>query len=258
MGFFYFDESIQQRAGFISGAFVYSETGLTAAVFKAISDAGLEPRVDEFKSGARMDRRPDQVKARTGLRRILQNLRIGLTVVPVSARRTLGTEALVALEKIILANGLVTSRHKVYFDEGISVDPDMIAGLGARVGVPCAVFINQDSKLVGGIQVADLAAHMMGVMLLAHLGCLKKMVKAGKNSGYDPDLDINLGFELWADLRHSFFTSGQPISKSEDDPLGVSTVNVADHGLHIATSCDEALRVAVVERFGTCYLGCIH
>ena len=259
MGFFYFDESIQHRAGFIVGAFVYSKTDLTPAVFKAISDAGLEPRVDEFKSGARMDMRPEQVKARAGLRRILQTLRIGLAVVPVSTRSSLGTEALFALEKIIVANWLVASGHQVYFDEGIAVDPDMTAGLlGARVGVPCHVFLNQDSRLVGGIQVADLVAHSMGVMLLEHLGYLTKMVKAGENSGYDPDLDIELGFELWAVLRNSFFMSGQPISRSEDDPRTLSTVNVADYGLHIATSCAEALRVAVVERFGECYLGCIH
>ena len=257
MGFFYFDESIQQRAEFIVGAFVYSETDLTPAVFKAISGAGLEPRVDEFKSGMQMDSRPDQVKARAGLRQILQTLQIGLAVVPVSARSALGTEALVALEKIIVANGLVASRHQVYFDEGITVDPNMVAGLGARVGVSCDVFLNQDSRLIGGIQVADLAAHSMGVMLLEHLGYLKKMVKAGKNSGYDPDLDINLGFEIWATLRYSFFKAAQPIPGPED-PLGELMFNVADYGLHIATSCDEALHVAIVERFGECYLGCIH
>ena len=239
VGFFYFDESIQQRAGFIVGAFVYSETDLTQAVFKAISDAGLEPQVDEFKSGARMDSRPDQVKARAGLRKILRTVRIGLTVIPVSVRSTLGTEALVALEKIIVANELVASQHEVYFDEGITVDPDMVAGLGARVGVSCDVFFDQDSRLVGGIQIADLAAHSMGVMLLEHLGYLKKMVKAGKNSGYDPDLDIDLGFELWASLRYSFFMAAQPNREPEDPRL-----NVADHGLHIATSCDKALHVA--------------
>ena len=94
-------------------------------------------------------------------------------------------------------------------------------------------------------------------LFLEHLGYLKKMVKAGKNSGYDSDLDIGLGFELWAALRYSFFKAAQPIPGSED-PLGGLMFNVADHGLHIATSCDEALRVAVVERFGECYLGCIH
>ena len=168
-----------------------------------------------------MDMRPDQVKTRARLCEILQTLRISLVVVPVSARSTLGTEALFALETIIVANGLVASGHQVYFDEGITVDPGMAAGLGARVGVSCDVFLNQDSRLVGGIQVADLAAHSMGGMLLEHLGYLKKMVKAGENSGYDPDLDIELGFELWADLRYSFFMSGQPISRSEEDPRGL-------------------------------------
>ncbi len=46
MGFFYFDESIQQRAEFIIGAFVYSEADLTPAVLEAITPAGLKPVKD--------------------------------------------------------------------------------------------------------------------------------------------------------------------------------------------------------------------
>ena len=144
-----------------------------------------------------------------------------------------GQKRWLLLKKIIVANGLVASRHQVYFDEGITVDPNMVAGLGARVGVSCDVFLNQDSRLIGGIQVADLAAHSMGVMLLEHLGYLKKMVKAGKNSGYDPDLDINLGFEIWATLRDSFFKAAQPIPGPED-PLGELMFNCS--GLRAAHS----------------------
>jgi hypothetical protein len=257
MGLFYFDESIQQRAGFIIGAFVYSEGDLTPPVFEAIASAGLRPGVDEFKSGARMDRRPELAKAREALGGLLKTVRIGLIVVPARARGDLGTEALAGLEKIIRANGLMTLDHRVYFDEGITIDPGLIARFGARIGGPCEVLLNQDSKSVGGIQVADLAAHSMGVMLLEHQGHLKKTVKAGENSGYDPDLDIELGFELWASLRYAFFKAAQPIP-GPDDPLGDLMFDVATHGLHIARSCDDTLRDAAVERFGECYLGCIH
>jgi hypothetical protein len=97
----------------------------------------------------------------------------------------------------------------------------------------------------------------MGVMLLEHLGHLKKMVKAGANSGYDPDIDIELGFELWASLRCAFFKTSQPSARPED-PFGDLMFDVENYGLHIAQSCDNALRTAALERFGVCYLGCIH
>lgn len=257
MGFFYFDESIQQRAGFILGAFVYSETDLTPPVFEALASAGLRPGVDEFKSGARMDRRPEQASARGSLRGLLQNVRIGLVVVPAAGRTELGAELLVGLEKIIRANVLTTAAHRVHIDEGIAVKSALSTAFGSRIGVPCEILSDQDSKLVGGIQLADLAAHSMGVMLLEHLGYLRKTVKVGEDSGYDPDLDIALGFELWVSLRYAFFKASQPIPGPEG-PLGELNFDVANYGLHVASSCDDALRAAVLDRFGECYLGCIH
>lgn len=257
MGYFYFDESIQQRAGFIIGAFVYSQADLTPRVFEALASAGLQPRVDEFKSGARMDGCPERANARGTLLGLLQYLCIGLIVVPACARGDLGAEALAGLEKIIRANELTKSRHWVYLDEGITVERGLIDNFIARIGVPCEVLLHQNSKFIGGIQVADLAAHSMGVMLLEHQGHLKKTVKAGEDSGYDPDLDIELGFELWASLRYAFFKAPQPIPGPED-PLGNSMFDVKNYGLHVAPSCDDALRIAAVERFGECYLGCIH
>lgn len=226
-------------------------------MFEAIASAGLHPGVDEFKSGARIDGRPELASAREALRGLLQTLRVGLILVPAGARSDLGTEALAGLGKIIRANGLSTLGLRIYFDEGITIDPALVADFGARVGGPCEVLLNQDSKSVGGIQVADLAAHAMGVMLLEHLGHLKKTVKAGEHSGYDPDLDIELGFELWASLRYTFFKAAQPIPGPEDPP-GDLMFDVANYGLHISRSCDDTLRNAAVDRFGKCYLGCIH
>lgn len=257
MGFFYVDESIQQRAGFIVGAFVYSDTDLTPAVFERIASVGLRPGVDEFKSGMRMDRHPEHGAAREALRSLLQGTRVGLAVVPADRRDDLGIEALLGLEKIIRANELTAAGHHVYFDQGITVRPDRADTFVRRVGVHCEILLNQDSRLVGGVQVADLAAHSMGVMLLESLGILKKTVKAGENSGYDPDLDIELGFELWASLRYAFFKAPQPIP-GPVDPLGDLMFDVANYGLHVASSCSETLQSAALKRFGECYLGCIH
>jgi len=257
MGCFYFDESIQERAGFIIGAFVYSRNDLTPSVFAALAEAGLKPGVDEFKSGARTSVHPEQAKARNVLRGLLMNVRVGVIVVPSSARPSLGTEALAGLTKIINANDLTDASHQVFFDEGIVVDRASLASFHGNVAASCDINLGQDSRAIGGIQLADLAAHAMGVMLLEQQGHIKKMVKAGENSGYDPELDIDLGFELWTSLRYSFFKAPQPIPGPED-PLGDLMFDVENYGLHVAATCGNTLRNSSFTRFGQCYLGCIH
>ena len=54
---FYFDESIQTKAQFIVGAYVYCPDAETA-VSNAIKRVGLHAGVDEFKSSARMSEHP--------------------------------------------------------------------------------------------------------------------------------------------------------------------------------------------------------
>lgn len=97
MGSFYLDESIQTRAGFIVGAFVYSGRDLTPSVFSALEKSGLKPGVDEFKSGAHMANNPEQKQLRNYLSALLLNARVGVVVVPASDRPMLGVEALCCL-----------------------------------------------------------------------------------------------------------------------------------------------------------------
>ena len=259
MGFFYFDESIHERAGFIVGAFIYKERDLTPTVFEALSEAGLQSKIDEFKSSAKMTSLPEQVKAREHLRSILNAVSTGIVIVPAARRESLGDEAITGLAKILKKNKLDVVPHKVFVDQGITVSDAVRETFGNGPGKLCKLHLNQDSRLIGGIQLADLVAHSMSVMLLEQLGLVKKMVKAGENSGYDPELDIELGFELWASLRYSFFKAPQPkLGPIPDDPIGELMFDVENYGLHIAASCDEKLREAALQRFGECYLGCIH
>jgi hypothetical protein len=259
MGFFCFDESIQDKGGFVIGAFVYSRSDMTPIVFAELAEAGLRPGVEEFKSGSQMSMHPKQAKARQSLRGLFQNVRVGVVIVPVGDRQGLGNEAIAGLAKVLEANSLSKEPHKVFIDHGIVVDGWAIEKLYRGPGRLCEIHLDQDSRMVGGIQVADLAAHSMGVMLLEHQGLLKKVVKAGENSGYDPELEIEVGFELWASLRYAFFKSPQPNpGPIPDDPVGDLIFDVENYGLHIAGSCDDALRRAAIERFGECYLGRIH
>jgi hypothetical protein len=50
VGHFYFDETIQERGGFIIGAFVYAPSDGTPKVYSAIEQVGMRPGVDEFMS----------------------------------------------------------------------------------------------------------------------------------------------------------------------------------------------------------------
>lgn len=253
----YFDESIHDIAGFIVGAFVFSDRGVNLPVRHALAESGFDPRRDEFKSGFRMSEDPRRTALRSRLLRILQSCKIGVVVIPAAARAELGVEALRALRMMRDKNrsdlGQLT---RCYFDEGLGlrgkngIDAVETAGLS-----DAGVRAEQDSRHVRGIQLADLAAHTCATMLLESTGYIKKLVKAGPNSGYDPEFEIQLGFALWASLRYSLL--GHPF------PPGSSLANtpfmdVASFGLYIGESCTSSLREAALSRFGTNYVGCIH
>jgi hypothetical protein len=258
MSDFYVDDSVQDRGGFVLGAVVFGPDA-EASVSAAIERAGLRPGVDEFKSSARMSEHPEQVRLRDELRAVLSNYRLGVLVVPRSERSELGHYALLALKQFISANGLRRETDlRIFLDEGMF--PSVVAALenAAAIGVDqyCSVCPEQDSKHVKGLQLADLAAHTAGLMLLDSLGLLTKVVKAGPNSGYDPDMEIELGFEMWASLRYCFFSAG-PVTEQDEIYNGALT-KVGANGLFIAPSCNAGLRAAALSRFDECYLGCIH
>jgi hypothetical protein len=122
------------------------------------------------------------------------------------------------------------------------------------------VTLGSDSRVVGGIQVADHAAHALGGMLLEEMGLLKKSVRAGENSGYHPDELFDLGFELWASLRYALMGRNEYIeglSPPPDDPAN-PYFRVDGVGLYVASTCSAELAATARARFGVNYLGCIH
>jgi hypothetical protein len=260
MGFFYFDESIHPRGKFSLGAFVYAEKPLDAEVADALRRSGLVPQADEFKSGARMDQSPEQVCAREHLKALVHmRCGIGVVIAPDCPRGDLGREAFVGLSKILSTTHFSSSTHEVFFDEGIF--STLAAGQHAaehfRPAQPCTLHYEQDSVQILGLQVADLVAHTCSVMLLAQLGLVRKNVKAGENSGYDPNLDMELDFELWASVRYNFFAAPPPPYETWKSQLDWQ-VDVAARGLHVAETCDFTVRDAALSRFGKMYQGCIH
>lgn len=256
LGFLYFDESIHNRADFILGSYVYSERDVSPLVNDCLVSLGLKPGQDEFKSSSRMIENEKQRKLRGLLKRLLGNVKLGLVVIPSTERENLGMEALKGLRKISYANGLTEKHLEVYFDKGIVFKNWEKIVRELSLEKFCKFNFNQDSRKVGGIQLADLVAHTLSIMLLETLGLISKKVKAGKNSGYDPDLDIELGFELWSCVRYNFFTQDQ-INLNAGLIEGF-TLDTASYAVHIAPSCSNVLNQAVKKRFGSTYIGCIH
>ncbi len=173
--------------------------------------------------------------------------------------RSADSEALHGLNKILATMDSSRGASEVFFDEGIFGSD----GAGKRAagticaGQPCSFRFEQDSRKILGLQVADLVAHTCATMLLDQLGLVMKTIKAGPNSGCDPDADMPLGFELWARLRWRFFALGPPpydTWKSQED----FKVDVKSSGLHVSDACDESIKDAALSRFGYMYLGCIH
>ena len=91
---------------------------------------------------------------------------------------------------------------------------------------------------------------------LSKLGLVNKSVKSGEGSGFDPNDEVPLAFELWARLRWRFFS--RPITNA-------AFADAAEWGLvdttcafHVAEGCSQALVNAVWARFAATYPGCIH
>ncbi len=260
MGYFYFDESIHPQGHFVLGALAYSETALDGGVADALLRSGLTPGVDEFKSGSRMDRQPAQAEARRLLKGVIQDrCRIGIVIAPDTSGAEFGYEALLGLKKVLLTNRFRSASHEVFFDQGIFTNRVAAELAASRIcdGHNCNFHLEQNSIMIMGLQAADLIAHNCAMMMLAQLGIVKKKVKAGPNSGYDPDSEVELEFELWAGLRYNFFAAAPPPVDTWKSQLDFQ-VDVESRGLHLADSCDNEIRDAALIRFGRMYLGCIH
>lgn len=253
----FFDESIHDRGGFILGAFVVAEADPGPLVAEAIRGVGLKPRQDEYKS--RHPHGGDQryVSLRVSFYSILRGMHIAVFVAPVADRRSFSHDALAALAHVLCENP-VTTPIVACFDQGVLPGGDSLGRLVGDVGLPASVVIDPscDSRLVEGVQLADLVAHTCATMLLADLGLLAKTVKAGPNSGYDEDMDMPLEFELWASLRYQFF------SRRLTDPTladaAASGLVDSSGALYVSPRCSAALREAAEGRFARMYLGCIH
>lgn len=237
------------------GAFVAALGDESPLVKRIVRRTGVAATLGEFKSGARMAGNVALQQTRSLLGSLLaKRCRILITAVPYDQRETLGAVGLALLRQALNSGVVPDGDHVAYFDEGIVVpgtvdDPVLSTVLIHR---------EQDSKMVGGLQLADLAAHTLSMILLQNLGEAKKILEgAGPEWGYDDDAEIDLAFALWAPLRNNFLSGGLPpidqIRTNED-----MMVTVEGFGLLVPQVCADLLATALRSSFGSSYLGCMH
>ena len=90
----------------------------------------------------------------------------------------------------------------------------------------------------------------------SELGIVTKTIKAGERSGYDPEMDIRLGFACWAGIRYNLFTQDQSDPFAEPEPK--LSVNTKDYAMLVTDQCPKEVKDAAERRLGDTYLGCIH
>jgi hypothetical protein len=259
---FFFDESIHDSAGFILGAWVAFSTNPEDILSSRLRELGLSETL-EFHSAMRMDEDGVMAALRDAIRStFIPNASIAVSIVPREERRTLSLHALRSLKQTLERNQLSLG-HEYYLDQGL-FRPQEGAEAARQLQLDHAgeFYFEQDSSKVRGIQFADLVAHNCALMLKDSLGLLRKTVPAGEKPGYDPDLLIDLDFELWATVRHCFFGESRAATAAQleaaKDIADFALIEVRDRGFYVADSCSARLHAAAKERLGSMYVGCIH
>ena len=258
MGQFYIDDSVHDEAGFVIGACVYTNIDINEKIIDIIKNCGFDPDIFEYKSSANYSKEPEKAKVREQLKGLLaDSCKLGIVIIPRTNREQLGFECIKAVKQFMDSNKVVKKPINIYFDQGLFTSKEKAEQLITSLQfTDCTFNLEQNSISIKGIQLADLAAHISSIQLKDAMGLVTKTVKAGDNSGYDPDLDIELGFEMWAIIRYTFFNEGSKLYT--DDPIADATLKVEPYGLYISDLCDQNLSDIARTKFGDIYLGCIH
>lgn len=272
----YVDESVHSGSGFVAMAFVFAGSSFEREIEHTLREAGLSPREDELKSSARMDADPRMRAARDSIVSLAgSSTRVAVFVGPYD-RSTIGKDCLQALQSVVLRNGLSTASLDVYFDEAILPSGPEAARLQRLFPALSTVRIHpqENSRLVLGVQVADVVAHSFGQILKAEIsGESKEIEIGGPNTGYLQGTRAPVAWSLLMSLRYALFTrpiwyEGQPY-RPESDPVVLDPVNddpvkyglhpiLLDWGVQVAPEANSELRYAVERSLGKLWLGCIH
>lgn len=270
------DESVHDASGFVVTAFVFADATLEERVSRILIRAGLVPGTDELKSSSRMDSDPRMQAARDHVLTLANTTtKVAVFVGPYN-RASIGKDCLQALQSVLVRNGLSAVPLDVYFDEGIFVSTSDAQRLQPYFRALTSVQIHhsENSRLVLGIQVADVLAHSFAQIVKAQLtGRDKEVDIGGPKTGYPEGTKAPLAWSLLMNLRYALFTrpiaSAQKDYRVETDPVVLDPLHddqvtygqnpvLLGWGIQVAPEAGAELRVAVEKAFGRIWLGCIH
>ena len=258
MASFYIDDSVHDKENFIVGACVYTEEfNINSSIDRIIATNGYNHAEFEFKSSDNYSKHREKIKVRNDLKHLINAYcKLGIVIIPRDKRNLLGFECLKAVKQFI-DNNQIKTPISIFFDQGMFGSINGANKLFDNLNFKdCVFYPEQDSKIIKGIQLADLSAHICAIKFKCELGFLSKTVKAGENSGYDPDTEIELPFEMWATLRHVFFCKEEHLRTNNH--LIDATFKVEPNGLCVSDLCSDNFKEKIRSSFGEVYLGCIH
>ncbi|MCF6358179.1 MAG: DUF3800 domain-containing protein [Draconibacterium sp.] len=253
----YIDDSVHDRGNFIISGIIVTNKNIEDRISESLKNNGFDPEKYEFKSGLNYRKYPKMLGVRNDLKNIIASVcKIGLVVLPTSERKNIGIETFKGLKQIIDSNDF-KEKIEIFIDENYFKNVNTGEKYAKEIGLEnCELNLEVDSKKVKGIQLADLVAHTCSTMLLEQLKIIDKKVKVGENSGYEPDMDVELGFELWAEIRYNLF--GEIDMERFENGDGFPMKITEPYGFYVSEYCDETLKKNAKERFGEIYMGCIH
>jgi len=241
----YFDESIHTRGDFIVLAGVVADSDVIKLAEEALVKCGYTPGLHEFKSSMKMQGNQNAQRLREEFQRIVRRCKVGIAICPVDERGSLMAYAARLSQK--MAVNRPDEGGNIYLDGGMRRQA-VEQPSGFHIVPGC------DSRSIVGIQLADCCAHAVATILLDEMGIAKRTMAAGDIYDDGRDGDIELGWILWATLRHSL-SSGVLVNPNDpffEDPRH------HPFGLELSAACSPLLAEAANKRFGTVWLGCIH
>jgi hypothetical protein len=239
----YVDESIHDADGYIVSAFVFDGGGLDVAIERELRTHGLTPGKDEFKSRTPMrdNLTLQQLRSAIQFAIVQSGAPVALLISAASRRLHLGVEVVNAIQRVSDSNGAELSRATVFVDEGIR-RPRMLPA------TPVFEF-DQDSKIVLGLQAADLMASLGAYILREALHGPSKYVRP-----YDDDVDAELGWTFKMGLRRNFWRKHPEFTGDNLDEW--FSADLLDYGVFLGEDVPNSVREAVEAVFSGIWLGC--
>lgn len=243
----YIDESIHNDYGFILLAYVLCEKDPQNELNVILEKYGLS----EFHACSKMKNNTSMQSLRMEFASFINSkCSWGVLIVPSNSRSNLHHDIGLLLEGLV--RDVSKSSLNVFIDEGI-VNTSEVQSMRAVEGVNSVTICA--SNMHCGIQLADLVAALSGVRLREEVSNKPKMLIYGDDYGYNPPIEAELGFELWATLRYSMLKQSIPMG---DDMPGMAIFQTCGYGLNISPNCSAELSKKAEKVFGSVYLGCIH